>query len=197
MTTIEKEYRRERNRILSRIRAYEKKGLFVNQVVPAIPKRITEGSVRRLQKIDLRTIRSNTHVVTEEGERIGGYYYAQELQRFGTQINKAESEETQIFEAQVVITNFRRNLQMYDAELGINLVESFLDAAINRAGVVATAMMIIKADENGDTIDRTTIYNMARLRGVLARMLSYLGDFPMLQDELEESLDSHTWEELM
>ena len=197
MNNIEKQYRRERNRILSRIRAYEKKGLFVNQAVPAIPKKITQASVNRLQKIDLRTIRQNTHLVSEDGERLGGYYRGVEILRYGTPISDYESEENQIFEALVVITNFRRNLALYDAELGVNLVESFLDSAIARAGEVAVAMMIIKADENGDVIDRSTIYNMERLRGVLGRMLSYLGDFPILQDELEETLDNHTWEELM
>ena len=197
MNKIEKQYRRERNRILSRIRAYEKKGLFVNQAVPAIPKKITQGSVNRLQKIDLRTIRANTHLISEEGERLGGYYHGLEVIKYGRPVADYESEENQIFEAKVVITNFRRNLALFDAELGINLVESFLDSAIAKAGEVATAMMIIKADENGDVIDRTTIYNMERLRGVLGRMLSYLGDFPMLQDDLEEALDNHTWEELM
>lgn len=69
----EKRYRKERKRVLQLIRRNEKRGIFLNQInaIPPIPKRITEASIRRLQKIDSKYIEEHgTGVDLETGEII-------------------------------------------------------------------------------------------------------------------------------
>lgn len=69
----EKRYRKERKRVLQLIRRNEKRGIFLNQInaIPQIPKRITEASIRRLQKIDSKYIEEHgTGVDLETGEII-------------------------------------------------------------------------------------------------------------------------------
>lgn len=51
MTGTEQEYKRLRKNLLQSIRGYSKQGIYVAFFkVPAVPKKITEGSLRRLQK---------------------------------------------------------------------------------------------------------------------------------------------------
>lgn len=60
----EKEYRRVRSRVQHRLSAYRVKGYDVSDInVPAIPKRITEGSINRLSKITTAYIRKHSKVV--------------------------------------------------------------------------------------------------------------------------------------
>lgn len=54
MTEIRKEYNRTRKNLLARIRRMKKAGYeFPENLVPNIPKRVTDGSIRRLERINL------------------------------------------------------------------------------------------------------------------------------------------------
>lgn len=54
MTETRKEYNRTRKNLLARIRRMKKAGYeFPENIVPNIPKRVTEGSIRRLKRINL------------------------------------------------------------------------------------------------------------------------------------------------
>lgn len=54
MTETRKEYNRIRKNLLARIRRMKKAGYeFPENIVPNIPKRVTEGSIRRLKRINL------------------------------------------------------------------------------------------------------------------------------------------------
>ena len=60
----ENEYYRIRSRVQHRLSAYRVKGYDVSSInVPAIPKRITEGSINRLSKITTEYIRKHSRVV--------------------------------------------------------------------------------------------------------------------------------------
>ena len=69
-----KAYRKERSRVLATVRRYEKQGLYVDFVVPNIPKRITQASVRRLAKITPKKIQSQTYQLNEFGEVEASFY---------------------------------------------------------------------------------------------------------------------------
>lgn len=80
----EKRYRKERKRVLQLIRRNEKRGIFLNQInaIPQIPKRITEASIRRLQKIDSKYIEEHgTGVDLETGEIISIYRIKRERRK--------------------------------------------------------------------------------------------------------------------
>lgn len=57
MKKVEKEYRRNRKRIQNYIRERYKKGFITEFELPKIPKKITEASVRRLEKFTPKKIR--------------------------------------------------------------------------------------------------------------------------------------------
>lgn len=69
---IQQAYQRERNRILSHIRKLKKQGYDISEInVPKIPKKKTEGSIRRLEKLTTRKIQEQASKVdVETGEVI-------------------------------------------------------------------------------------------------------------------------------
>lgn len=96
-------YRKERRRILNYInRQSKKEGYDVSKIsVPSIPKRITAGSVRRLQKLDLDYLRKNiTYVNIDTGE-LTSINNTVKLKRLKKEFNEAvaKSEERSWFES--------------------------------------------------------------------------------------------------
>lgn len=71
---IERQYRKERQRIQRQIKRLENRGyLTPDSVLPSIPKRITAASVRRLNKIDLTSLYSKSRYVDQStGEVVSG-----------------------------------------------------------------------------------------------------------------------------
>lgn len=75
ISQAEKDYMREYRRIQSYIRAKMKKGVVIpTATLPQKPKRITEGSVRRLKKITPQAILKTATYLTESGEIKQGIY---------------------------------------------------------------------------------------------------------------------------
>lgn len=63
--TREQEYRKLRKRVENRLSKYRTKGYDVSNIsIPSIPKRITEGSIKRLNKITTSYIRKHSTVAT-------------------------------------------------------------------------------------------------------------------------------------
>lgn len=60
-----KQYRKERKRIQSYMSKLRKKGYEVYYKLPSIPKKVTEGSVRRLKKITAKTLKSKSRLVAK------------------------------------------------------------------------------------------------------------------------------------
>lgn len=72
--SIEQAYRKERKRVLAARRRLEKQGFLLNSEAPAIPKRITENSIRKLKKITPSSIREKSLWLDyTTGEVIEGY----------------------------------------------------------------------------------------------------------------------------
>lgn len=69
LTPIQQEYRRERQRIQRQINRMTKRGYDVPQLLPKIPKRITQASVRRLKKITTEKLYKESRFIDiETGE---------------------------------------------------------------------------------------------------------------------------------
>lgn len=60
---IEKEYRKQRKRIQNYVSKRKKKGFFSDFQLPKIPKKITEASVRRLEKITPKKLKKKETIV--------------------------------------------------------------------------------------------------------------------------------------
>lgn len=64
---LEREYKKARHALVERIRYYKNKtGVNVNYLLPKKPKKITEGSIRRLQRIDSKKIKKEIERVKKE-----------------------------------------------------------------------------------------------------------------------------------
>lgn len=64
---LEREYKKARHALVERIRYYKKKtGVNVNYLLPKKPKKITAGSIRRLQRIDAKKIKREIERVKKE-----------------------------------------------------------------------------------------------------------------------------------
>ena len=67
------EYRHERKMVLQRKRRLEKKGfVFTDGIIPAVPKKVTAGSVRRLKKLTPKKLQEMGTLKTEEGKSLTG-----------------------------------------------------------------------------------------------------------------------------
>lgn len=69
LTPTQQEYRRERQRIQQQINRMTKRGYDVPQLLPKIPKKITEASVRRLKKLTTEKLYKESRFIDiETGE---------------------------------------------------------------------------------------------------------------------------------
>jgi len=68
-----REYRKERKRVRDLIRRMKKRGYIdLDDILPPIPKKITKGSIRRLQELTPRKLQEKSRYVTETGEIVSG-----------------------------------------------------------------------------------------------------------------------------
>lgn len=71
--SVYSKYQMERKRIQEIQRKLESKGYFFNDdVLPNIPKKITQGSVNKLQHITLKTLYNKANLVLDSGELLTG-----------------------------------------------------------------------------------------------------------------------------
>lgn len=79
--TVKERYKKERRRVQQFIKRAEKRGYtFVHDILPAIPKRITEASIRRLEKLTPKKLYEKSRYSGEHGQDISGTR-ARELER--------------------------------------------------------------------------------------------------------------------
>lgn len=191
VSPVVREYRRERKRVQSLIRRYEKQGLMVNLELPAIPKRITQGSVNRLAKLTPEKVRKNTIGVDVSTGEILSYNRAKAQQRRERMESTSESGALPLdmpFSSDIVISNFRSNISIWN-EAAQSIILRWLDTVIDRFGKEKTANMLQDAEEQGMLPNNKIVYDTILLRAGLAEMLDLMevGNFERdrLQDELE------------
>ena len=104
-TPVEKEYYRIRSNLLSTIREAEKRGfVFPEDIVPSIPKKITEGSIRRLKKLSenkYKKLYEKSRYVSYEGETYQGAVGRRKAEKEAREKPKLSTEEK--FERQLNI----------------------------------------------------------------------------------------------
>lgn len=191
VTPVVQEYRRQRKRVQSLIRRYEKQGLMVNLELPSIPKRITQGSVNRLVKLTPERVRRNTIGVDVSTGEILSYNRAraqQRRQRMETTAERGMLPLDMPFSSDIVISNFRSNITIWN-ETAQSIILRWLDTVIDKFGKEKVAKMLQDAEEQGMLPNYKIVYDAVLLRAGLAEMLDLMevGNFERdrLQDELE------------
>lgn len=179
-------YFRERRRIQSTIRRYVKRGLSVNLVLPKIPKVITSGSVRRLERITLSKIRDASKGPDfETGEVLDYGRYVRQRNSYmreqrAQEKRWKESPSTNIpQEWEISLFTYRTELQDYD-ERARSMVEEAIDVRISQYGEKAVGEAIARMKEAGELMTAKESYNI----GAVLNMLSLFGS--ILQGSEEE-----------
>lgn len=207
--SLKKEYMKQRKRIQSYLSRYRKIGLEFDNVLPKIPKKITEGSIRRLQKITPQKIQEKAIFIdTETGEVIevkGAKKYAKE---FNTQHQEYYPSETDI-----VLNNFASNvshfepMSMYSISNFKSMVARFPNSAepiitpwinnlISEYGADNVAQMLQDAMADGLMLTFEIAYDNSLLQNYMADLVDYLpevGNFT--KDEILDKM-SETFENM-
>lgn len=207
------QYMKERRRIQSFLRRAEKRGIITPpDFLPAIPKRVTEASVRRLKRITPKYIYE--HAVDVVEAETGEILTPQKILKAERQARNARAkqrrEERKARKAQqtilaqqavpqqtvvipnfadIIIDNFINLVTQNMKPRCEDILMKWLNDLINREGKDAVANMLEDAAQHGVMITWKAKYDEKELLENLADFLDYLDVTPMYREELTENLD--------
>lgn len=207
--SLKKEYMKQRKRIQSYLSRYRKLGLEFDNILPKIPKKITEGSIRRLQKITPQKIQEKAIFIdTETGEVIEGKGAKKYSKEFNTQHQEYYPSETDI-----VLNNFASNvshfepMSMYSISNFKSMVARFPNSAepiitpwinnlISEYGSDNVAQMLQDAMADGLMLTFEIAYDNSLLQNYMADLVNYLPEVgAFTKDEILDKM-SETFENM-
>lgn len=200
--TIRNEYFKQRRRIQNLMSSYRRKGYDVQFEIPAIPKHITSGSVRRLKKITTETVRQRTFGVDyEAGEQIS-YYKAQAQLRKLRKIERsaqkiiAERQMERLRASTVIINSFRYLISKYPPSAFL-LASRWLDAQIRENGEEEVSRMLQRGSDTGLWIEPREAYKAENVKMMLNGMMDFIGLDAQEKQVFMDSIDDEfsTWED--
>lgn len=213
-TPAERAYSKQVKRIKQFIRRAEKRGYqFSENVLPQIPKRVTQASVRKLEKLTPEKLyKKAVYGLASDGEivpAIEGVKLERSLRakkaaetrkyRLAEPVQEPTntpgfvppeniSEDGTFFDA-VVITGFKAHVRQFN-EHASNLLLSWLDRilATNDAHDVAT--MLNDGAEAGLIVTYQIVYSQDKLTQYMSEMLDYLPEAgPLFKGEMMDAME--------
>lgn len=192
---LKAEYRRLRKNILANIRRYKSQGAHVPVKVPDIPKKITEGSIRRLQKLTPEYIKERSTIIDPRTTEVITVKQKQIRQRKGYY----KSTRTDVIEGWVytVLNNYDKIIRQYPKN-AYKVLRPWLDGLLSQYGERKIATMLQDADANGIVIDYKIAYDDELLADYQHRLIEYLPTPEEEKADLHNDVDEYTesWEEL-
>ena len=202
VTQTQKEYRKERRRIQRQINRMINRGYIVPEnLLPPTPKTVTKASVRRLKKIDTKSIyRKSLYIDIETGEQLTG----EQGRKLERSISARKASQTRRERkphtpptplpsiTDVVIGNYLAQLNAFaNAPLAQNLATWF-NKILSEYGREETAKMLSDGTESGYIINWEVLYNSESFNTYITGMLEYLPSMGVFGtdkffDELEQS----------
>lgn len=190
-----KDYQKERRRITRQLKRMEDRGYFLDkEILPDIPKRVTQASINRLRKIKSTDIyRKARYIDRETGEimtglagrkherHVSAMKGAETRRRVREYFRDNESTFTppestiSISMDDVFIANFRSNLDKWNENLQ-NVVNTWIDRIIEQYGKHDTAVMLAEGTAAGNMITYQEAYDSNKLKDYMAEMVNYLPD---------------------
>lgn len=187
-----KEYRRVRRNYLSRLRDWSKKGfIFSDEATPAIPQKITQGSINRLKRYSEDIFRRATGYIDFYDNKIytvkeGRKRYREDIKRLrGTGWENIPEGYKQIIEnfydlISTYVYGRRGSAEITDRR---DFATRWLDNAISRYGEKRVAVMLQIGKANGNWLSAREAYDEVRLANSLRQMGMALGaDAADIQD---------------
>ena len=203
---LQTEYRKQRRRVQNLITSYRRKGYDVQFELPAIPKKITQASVRRLAKIKPKTVQEKTYGIDyETGEQLS-FYRAQSQRRILKQKERQTKKPTQTKQkttqvevlkaSTIIVRSFRYQISQYPPSAFL-LVSRWLDAQIETYGAEAVSRMLQQGADTGLWLTPKEAYKEENIKMMLNGMMDFIGLDDQEKQEFMESIDEEfsTWGE--
>jgi hypothetical protein len=214
LTPIQQQYRKERRRIQNAMNRLEKQGYVLPEdLLPSIPKKVTQASINRLKKITSESIyKKSKKLDFETGEAIPGIVArdkarsqrAKEAAR--RRSFKQEYVSPQFYTeppqyttfpsgADIIISNFRSDVIGRFPESAGPILNRWLDGLLAQQDKEDVANMLETAAANGVVIDYKVAYNTEALMGAIADFMDYLETTSGFKQDLMDTLEfEEDWE---
>ena len=214
---VEIEYSKQRKRIQSFIRKHEKEGFYFEEnVLPAIPKKITKASVSRLKKITPQKLYSKAVYAGEAsyGEVVSSYKGRQlrkqeakkkrekqqclKKQRIKTPRPKRIKDNVskdKSFYTRTVLSGWYATLENYSKSPAYSVLRMWMNKLIRDNGEDAVARMLEQAASNGNILVWSVAYKTEEAIEYMGNVMKYLQDQgDLYQDAMEENIQY--WKDL-
>lgn len=192
-----KEYRKQRKRIQSTISRLKKSGYFpAINILPDTPKRITQSSVRRLQKIDIEYIyKKSVYLDNETGELLEG---RQPKSKRKQKKRTDKQKERYADFTDMVIREYKNQISRFPAKVA-EIIFRKLDEAIQKSGKDNVAYALQYKNESlSEYLNNVALFGDS-IQAILAYCDAMFGDLPGMDNEsrLEIStiIDSESYSE--
>lgn len=214
LTSVQQQYKKERNRIQSAMRRLEKQGYVLpDDLLPSTPKKVTQASINRLKKITTESIyKKSVRLDVETGEITPGIVArdkarsqrAKEAAR--RRAFKQEYVSPQVYTeppqyttfpsgADIIINNFRSDVIGRFPESAGPILNRWLDGLLAQQDKEDVANMLETAAANGVVIDYKVAYNTEALMGAIADFMDYLDTTSGFKQDLMDALEfEEDWE---
>ena len=214
LTPIQQQYRKERRRIQNAMNRLEKQGYVLPEdLLPSIPKKVTQSSINRLKKITSESIyKKSKKLDFETGEITPGIVArdkarsqrAKEAAR--RRSFKQENVSPQVYTeppqyttfpsgADIIINNFRSDVIGRFPESAGPILNRWLDGLLAQQDKEDVANMLETAAANGVVIDYKVAYNTEALMGAIADFMDYLDTTSGFKQDLMDTLEfEEDWE---
>lgn len=214
LTPIQQQYRKERRRIQNAMNRLEKQGYVLPEdLLPSMPKKVTQASINRLKKITSESIyKKSKKLDFETGEITPGIVArdkarsqrAKEAAR--RRSFKQEYVSPQVYTeppqyttfpsgADIIINNFRSDVIGRFPESAGPTLNRWLDGLLAQQDKEDVANMLETAAANGVVIDYKVAYNTEALMGAIADFMDYLETTSGFKQDLMDTLEfEEDWE---
>lgn len=214
LTPIQQQYRKERRRIQNAMNRLEKKGYVLqDDLLPSVPKKVTQASINRLKKITTEAIyKKSVRLDTETGEITPGIVARDKArsqrakeaarrrsfkQEYASPQFYTEPPQYTTFPsgADIIINNFRSDVIGRFPESAGPILNRWLDGLLAQQDKEDVANMLETAAANGVVIDYKVAYNTEALMGAIADFMDYLDTTSGFKQDLMDSLEyAEDWE---
>lgn len=214
LTPIQQQYRKERRRIQNAMNRLEKQGYVLPEdLLPSIPKKVTQASINRLKKITSESIyKKSKKLDFETGEITPGIVARDKArsqrakeaarrrsfkQEYASPQFYTEPPQYTTFPsgADIIINNFRSDVIGRFPESAGPILNRWLDGLLAQQDKEDVANMLETAAANGVVIDYKVAYNTEALMGAIADFMDYLDTTSGFKQDLMDTLEfEEDWE---
>jgi hypothetical protein len=214
LTPIQQQYRKERRRIQNAMNRLEKQGYVLPEdLLPSMPKKVTQASINRLKKITSESIyKKSKKLDFETGEITPGIVAREKArsqrakeaarrrsfkQEYASPQFYTEPPQYTTFPsgADIIINNFRSDVIGRFPESAGPILNRWLDGLLAQQDKEDVANMLETAAANGVVIDYKVAYNTEALMGAIADFMDYLDTTSGFKQDLMDTLEfEEDWE---